>query len=122
MSTRTNPKHAARGRRQRRVRKKVVGTTERPRLAVFRSNRHISVQVIDDSRSRTLAAASSYEADVRSAGSTGNIGTATTVGRLIGERAQAAGVNTVVFDRGGNRYHGRVAALADAAREAGLEF
>jgi large subunit ribosomal protein L18 len=122
MSTRTNVKHAARGRRQRRVRKKVVGTTERPRLAVFRSNRHISVQVIDDSQGRTLAAASSYEADVRSAGSTSNVSAATTVGRLIGDRAQAAGVKAVVFDRGGNRYHGRVAALADAAREAGLEF
>ncbi len=122
MSSRTNVKHAAHKRRQRRVRKKVVGTTERPRLAVFRSNRHISVQVIDDSLGRTLAAASSYEADVRSAGATGNVDASTSVGRLIGERARAAGISTVVFDRGGNRYHGRVAALAAAAREAGLEF
>lgn len=122
MSTRTNPRQAAKSRRHRRVRKKVVGTADRPRLAVFRSNRHISVQVIDDTASHTLAAASSYEADVRAAGHTGNVDAATTVGRLIGERAKAAGVEAVVFDRGGNRYHGRVAALADAARAAGLEF
>jgi large subunit ribosomal protein L18 len=104
------------------VRKKVTGTTERPRLAVFRSNRHISVQVIDDTRGHTVAAASSYEAEIRSAGPTGTVGAAATVGTLVGERAKAAGVGTVVFDRGGNRYHGRVAALADAARAAGLEF
>lgn len=113
---------AARKRRQRRVRKKVVGTVARPRLAVFRSNRHISVQIIDDSEGRTLVAASSYEPEVRAAGSTSSVTAAAAVGKLIGERASAAGVNTVVFDRGGNRYHGRVAALADAAREAGLEF
>ena len=122
MARKTVPAHAARSRRQRRVRKKVVGTTERPRLAVFRSNKHISVQVIDDSRGHTLAAASSYEADVRSAGSTGSVGAASSVGALIGDRAKAAGVSTVVFDRGGNRYTGRVAALADGAREAGLNF
>ena len=122
MSTKTNRKHAAHRRRHRRVRKKVVGSEQRPRLAVFRSNRHISVQIIDDSRGHTVAAASSYEEAVRSAGSTGTVDAATTVGKLIGERARAAGVSTVVFDRGGNRYHGRVAALADAAREAGLEF
>ncbi|MEL7158154.1 MAG: 50S ribosomal protein L18 [Actinomycetota bacterium] len=122
MSTKTNPKHAARSRRQRRVRKKVVGTADRPRLAVFRSNRHISVQLIDDATGHTLAAASSYEADVRSAGSTGSIEAATKVGQLIGDRAKASGISAVVFDRGGNRYHGRVAALADAARSAGLEF
>lgn len=117
----TNVKAAARSRRQRRVRKKVIGTAERPRLAVFRSNRHISVQLIDDSVGKTIAAASSYEAELRSA-ATGNVVTATAVGTKIGERAKAAGVTTVVFDRGGNRYHGRVAAVADAAREAGLEF
>ncbi len=122
MSTKTNPRQLSRSRRQRRVRKKVTGTTERPRLAVFRSNRHISVQVIDDSQGRTLAAASSYEADVRDGNSTSSVEAATAVGRLVGERAKAAGVDTVVFDRGGNRYHGRVAALADAARAAGLEF
>lgn len=122
MSAKANSKHAARTRRQRRVRKKVIGSAERPRLAVFRSNRHISVQVIDDTKGHTLASASSYEADVRSAGSTGTVDAASTVGQLVGERAKSAGVEAVVFDRGGNRYHGRVAALADAARAAGLEF
>jgi len=114
-------------RRHRRVRKKVTGTAGRPRLAVFRSNRHVVAQVIDDETGRTLAAASSMEKDLRSAndGNTGNSGNkagATVVGRLVAERAKAAGVSRVVFDRGGFRYHGRVAALADAAREAGLEF
>lgn len=122
MGARATTRQAARSRRQRRVRKKVVGTAERPRMAVFRSNKHISVQVIDDSKSETVAAASTYEAAVRGAGSTGSADAAKNVGRLIGERASAAGVETVVFDRGGNRYHGRVAALADAAREAGLKF
>jgi large subunit ribosomal protein L18 len=122
MAIKTNARHAARFRRRRRVRKKVVGTAARPRLAVFRSNRHISVQVIDDDAGHTLAAASSYEAEIRSAGPTGTVDAAATVGRLIGERAKATGVGPVVFDRGGNRYHGRVAALADAARAAGLEF
>ncbi len=122
MGTKTNRQHAAKSRRQRRVRKKVTGTTERPRLAVFRSNKHISVQLIDDTKGHTLASASSYEADIRSAGSTGSTEAAASVGKLVGERAKAAGVDTVVFDRGGNRYHGRVAALADAARSAGLEF
>ena len=123
MATRAAGRQAARSRRQRRVRKKVVGTSERPRLAVFRSNKHISVQLIDDSKSHTMAAASTYESAARSddAG-TGSAAAASAVGRLIGERATAAGIDTVVFDRGGNRYHGRVAALADAAREAGLKF
>ena len=120
MTARIIKKHTARTRRQFRVRKKVIGTTERPRLAVFRSNRHISVQLIDDSLGNTLAAASTYESAVE--GTTSNVVAAKQVGQLIGERAKAAGVTTVVFDRGGNKYHGRVAALADAAREAGLEF
>ncbi len=110
-----------RARRHHRVRKKVAGTSERPRLAVFRSNRHIVAQVIDDHTGRTLAAASTVEKELRSAG-TGNKEGAATVGRLLAERARAAGVERVVFDRGGFRYHGRVAALADAARQAGLEF
>lgn len=122
MATRTATRQAARDRRQRRVRKKVVGTTERPRLAVYRSNKHISVQLIDDSKSHTLAAASTYESGVAGDSGSGSVAAASEVGRLIGERAKAAGVDTVVFDRGGNRYHGRVAALADAAREAGLNF
>lgn len=123
MATRAPGRQAARSRRQRRVRKKVVGTTERPRLAVFRSNKHISVQLIDDSKSHTLTSASTYETAVCADGTgTGSAEAAKSVGQLIGERATAAGVDTVVFDRGGNRYHGRVAALADAAREAGLKF
>lgn len=121
MAGKTIKKHALRSRRQRRVRKRVIGTTERPRLAVFRSNRHISVQVIDDSQGVTLAAASTYELGVAEAG-TGNKDAATKVGQLVGERAKSAGITTVTFDRGGNKYHGRVAALADAARDAGLEF
>ena len=107
-------------RRHRRVRKKVRGTAERPRLAVFRSNNHIYAQVIDDVAGRTVAAASS--ADKALEGSGGNVDAATKVGALVAERAKAAGVERVVFDRGGFRYHGRVAALADAAREGGLEF
>ena len=110
-----------RQRRHRRVRKTVVGTPARPRLAVFRSNRHITAQVIDDTSGRTLAAAATVEADLRS-GATANKQAAATVGRLVAERAKAAGVTKVVFDRGGFLYHGRVASLADAAREAGLEF
>jgi large subunit ribosomal protein L18 len=114
-------KRAGRIRRHRRVRKSVKGTPERPRLAVFRSNKHISAQVIDDVEGVTLATASTVEPELRSAGG-GNVAAASDVGRLVAERAKAAGVTTVVFDRGGFRYHGRVAALADAAREAGLEF
>ena len=110
----------ARIRRHARVRKQVEGTPQRPRLAVFRSNRHIAVQVIDDLSGRTLAAASTLEADLRSTG--GNKAGATQVGARIAERAKAAGVSAVVFDRGGFRYHGRIAAVADAARDAGLEF
>lgn len=110
----------ARDRRHVRVRKKVRGTPERPRLAVYRSNRYIYAQIIDDAAGRTLASASSQEADLR-AGAL-NIGTAAKVGELLGSRAKEAGVSTVVFDRGGYKYHGKVKALADAAREAGLEF
>ncbi|HTT89821.1 MAG TPA: 50S ribosomal protein L18 [Acidimicrobiales bacterium] len=112
----------ARNRRHHRVRKKVSGTPERPRLAVFRSNRHVVAQVIDDLSGRTLAAASSLEGAVKGAGPTGNRAAAAAVGKLVAERAKAAGVSQVAFDRGGFLYHGRVAALADGAREAGLEF
>jgi large subunit ribosomal protein L18 len=108
--------------RHRRVRKKVHGTAERPRLAVYRSNKHIAVQVIDDDRGHTLAAASSTETDLRSAGSGGSVAAAERVGALVAERAKAAGVTAVVFDRGGYAYHGRVAAIADAARNGGLDF
>jgi large subunit ribosomal protein L18 len=106
-------------RRHRRVRKKVEGTAARPRLAVFRSNKHIYVQAIDDMSGRTIAAASTTEADLRG-GATATVDAAKAVGKLVGERVKATGVTTVVFDRGGFKYHGRVAAVADGAREAGL--
>jgi large subunit ribosomal protein L18 len=112
----------SRKRRHHRVRKKITGTPDRPRLAVFRSNRHLVLQVIDDVAGHTLAAASTVEADVRSAGSTGSIDAAQRVGTLVGQRAREAGVTKVVFDRGGFLFHGRIKAAADAAREAGLEF
>lgn len=110
-------------RRHRRVRRKVVGTSERPRLAVFRSNQHIYVQLIDDTRHHTLAAASTLEPDLRSdLEVSSNRDASVRVGQLIAERAKAQGIDQVVFDRGGNLYHGRVKALADAAREGGLNF
>lgn len=108
-------------RRHRRIRKKVLGTPERPRLCVFRSLKHIYAQVIDDVHGRTLAAVSST-AKSAGLGSGGNIASAKEAGRLIAERAKAKGIHKVVFDRGGYLYHGRVKALAEAAREAGLEF
>jgi large subunit ribosomal protein L18 len=104
------------------VRKKVHGTATRPRLAVFRSNKHLVAQVIDDDAGRTLVAASTAEPDQRAAGSGGTVDAATRIGTLVAERAKAAGIEQVVFDRGGFLYHGRIAALATAAREAGLEF
>ena len=109
-------------RRHRRVRKKIHGTAARPRLAVFRSNRHLSVQVINDDAGTTLVAATTLEADQRSAGSGATVDAATRVGQLIAERSKAAGIEKVVFDRGGFAYHGRIAAVASSAREAGLEF
>jgi large subunit ribosomal protein L18 len=113
--------HELRLRRHRRVRKHVIGTAERPRLTVFRSNKHIAAQIIDDTVGRTLVSASTLEAAQRT-GATGNTAAATEIGKLIAARARAEGVTKVVFDRGGSRYHGRVAALAEAAREAGLEL
>ncbi len=112
-------------RRHARIRAKVTGTAERPRLAVSRSHRHISAQVIDDIAARTLVAASSVEPELRASlgsGGGGNVEGARAVGRLLAQRATQAGIRRVVFDRGGFAYHGRVAALADAAREQGLEF
>ncbi len=108
-------------RRHARLRKKVQGTPDRPRLSVKRSSRHIVVQVIDDLAGHTLAAASSLEVDVRSIAGDKKA-RAAAVGKLVAERAREAGVSAVVFDRGGYDYHGRIAALADAAREGGLEF
>jgi large subunit ribosomal protein L18 len=113
--------HELRDRRHRRVRKKISGTAARPRLAVFRSGRHIYVQAIDDVQGRTVASASTMEKSARG-GSGATVAAAREVGKRVGERAKAAGVTTVVFDRGGFQYHGRVAAVADGAREAGLEF
>jgi large subunit ribosomal protein L18 len=110
-------------RRHSRIRRKVEGTTDRPRLAVFRSNQHIYAQLIDDSQHHTIASASTLEADLRSdLASGGNCDASTQVGKLIAERAIAKGIQQVVFDRGGNLYHGRVKALAEAAREGGLNF
>lgn len=116
-------KQQLRQRRHARVRLKVGGTTERPRLAVYRSEHHIYAQVIDDSKGHTLAAASSLDAGLRAEQPYGgNVNAAKAVGSLLAERALEKGVKQVVFDRGGFAYHGRVAALADAARERGLEF
>nr|WP_225752279.1 50S ribosomal protein L18 [Pseudoclavibacter sp. Marseille-Q3772] len=114
-------KQAVRGRRHARLRKKIVGTAARPRLSVTRSARHVFVQVIDDSQGHTLASASTMEAELR--GLDGDkTAKARRVGEIIAERAKAAGIEEVVFDRGGNKYAGRVAAIAEAAREAGLNL
>ena len=118
---RSTSKAAARARRHFRLRKRVSGTAQRPRLVVTRSSRHVVAQVIDDGAGRTLASASSMEADVRTSG-TDKTAQARKVGELVASRAKQAGVETVVFDRGGNMFHGRIAALAEGAREGGLEF
>ena len=110
---------AARRRRHLRVRKRIAGTAERPRLVVTRSSRHVVAQVVDDTRGHTLASASTMEVDLRELDGD-KTAKARRVGELLAERARAAGVEAVVFDRGGNRYHGRVAAVADGAREGGL--
>ncbi|HVC40552.1 MAG TPA: 50S ribosomal protein L18 [Candidatus Saccharimonadales bacterium] len=118
-------RRAARARRHRRVRKHVSGTAARPRLAVFRSLRHIGAQLVDDSTGRTLVAASTTEPALRAVIGDANACTAagaTAIGKTISERARAAGVDTVVFDRAGYLFHGRVKALAEAAREGGLKF
>ena len=116
-------KNEIRKRKHLRVRKTVSGTTARPRLCVFRSNSHIYAQIIDDTEGTTLVAASSLDKDVKSSVSNGsNIDAAKEVGKLIAKRAQDKEISEVVFDRGGYIYHGRVAALAEAAREAGLQF
>lgn len=118
-----NDKNKARLRRHLRVRKKITGTTERPRLNIFRSSKHMYAQLIDDVKGVTIASASTVDKELRDqVGNGGNVEAAGKVGALIAERAKKAGVSQVVFDRGGYLYHGRVKALADAAREAGLEF
>ena len=118
---RAKGKSAARGRRHLRLRKKVTGTTVRPRLVVSRSSRHVFVQVVDDTLGKTVASASTMEADLRSFEGD-KTAKARKVGELVAERAKAAGVSSAVFDRAGNKYHGRIAALADGARAGGLTF
>ena len=113
-------RHEIRRRIHERIRTRLAGTQERPRLAVFRSLNHIYAQVIDDQQGHTLVAAASIEKDLRGKG--GNVEGAKVIGKAIAERAKEKGIKRVVFDRGGYQYHGRVKALADAAREAGLEF
>ena len=108
----------SKARRHFRLRKKVAGTAERPRLVVTRSSRHLYAQIVDDARGATLASASTYKLDAEG----DKTAQAKKVGAVLAERARAAGISRVVFDRGGNKYHGRIAALADAAREGGLEF
>jgi large subunit ribosomal protein L18 len=120
-TTASAARRVARLRRHNRLRKKVVGTAERPRLVVNRSSRHIHVQLVNDANGTTIAAASSIEADVRAVDGDKKAHSVR-VGQLIAERAKAAGIAAVVFDRGGNTYGGRIAALADAARENGLKF
>src|SRR5262249_26146323 len=119
VGTTMHQKVKARHHRHQRVRKKVRGTSARPRLSVFRSSRHVYAQLIDDVHGHTLVAASTMEPDARS-GATATVDAAKSVGQRLGERAAAAGITSVVFDRGGFRYHGRVAAVADGARDAGL--
>ena len=119
LGTRGKSKSAASGRRHARLRKKVVGTALRPRLVVTRSARHVFVQVVDDSKGFTLASASTIETDLRTFDGD-KTAKASKVGELVAERAKEAGIEAVVFDRGGSRYAGRVAAIADGAREAGL--
>ncbi|MFI5957926.1 50S ribosomal protein L18 [Cryptosporangium sp. NPDC051539] len=114
-------RRVGKARRHFRLRKKVAGTETRPRLVVTRSTRHIYAQVIDDTAGRTLASASTLDTSIRG-GDGDKSAQAKKVGQLVAERAKAAGIDAVVFDRGGNKYHGRIAALADAAREGGLEF
>jgi len=115
-------KNEIRKRKHLRVRKKISGTAECPRLCVFRSNANIYAQIIDDVNGNTLVSASSLDKDIKSAGNGGNKDAAASVGKLVAERALAKDIKEVVFDRGGYVYHGRVAALAEAAREAGLSF
>ncbi len=120
---RSKEKYIARHKRQRRVRKKITGTRQRPRLSVFRSLRHIYAQIIDDEAGNTLIAASTLSSELKDSLSTqGNISAAQQVGALIARRAKEHQIESVVFDRGGNLYHGRIKALAEAAREEGLRF
>jgi large subunit ribosomal protein L18 len=115
-------RRVGKARRHFRIRKRVSGTATRPRLVVNRSSRHITAQIVDDTIGQTVASASTLDASIRGQAVGDKTAQARKVGELLSERAKAAGVSAVVFDRGGNKYHGRIAALADAAREGGLEF
>jgi large subunit ribosomal protein L18 len=121
LGTRGKSKTAAKGRRHARLRKRIVGSAERPRLVVTRSARHVFVQIVDDAKGHTLASASTLETDLRSFDGD-KTAKARRVGELLAERAKQAGIEAVVFDRGGNKYAGRVAAIADGAREGGLSL
>lgn len=121
LGTRGKSKSAAKDRRHARLRKRITGTTERPRLVVTRSARHVFVQIVDDTKGHTVASASTMEGDLRSFDGD-KTAKARKVGELLAERAKKAGIEAVVFDRGGNRYAGRVAAIADGAREGGLSL
>ncbi len=118
----TNPRTTARAKRVSRIRKKITGTSERPRLCVFKSNKHIYAQVVDDSLGKTIASMSTLDKDFEAGDDKDKSGAAKKVGTAIAERALAAGVEMVVFDRGGYIYHGRVKSLSEAAREGGLKF
>ncbi len=119
---RTNPKTIARAKRVQRIRKRISGSSERPRLRVSKSNQHIYAQIIDDSLGRTLVAMSTMDKEYTPGDEKGKIGAAKQVGLLLASRAKAAGISKVVFDRGGALYHGRVKSLSEGAREGGLEF
>ena len=118
----TNKKLIARQKRIQRIRKKISGTSERPRMRVFRSNRHVYVQIIDDTTQRTIVAMSTLDKEFDDSELNGKCAKATEVGKKVAEKAKGAGITKVIFDRGGNLYHGRIKALSEGAREAGLEF
>jgi len=119
---RTNPKTIARAKRVKRIRKKITGTAEQPRLRVFKSNRHIYAQIVNDAAGHTLISMSTLDKEFALGDEKGKTGAAKKVGEMIGARAKAAGITKVVFDRGGSIYHGRVKSLSEGAREGGLEF
>ena len=118
----TNKKLIARNKRIKRIRKKISGTPDKPRMRVFRSNRHVYVQIIDDTTQRTMVAMSTMDKEFNAAELNGKCEKAAEVGKKVAEKAKIAGITKVIFDRGGNLYHGRIKALSEGAREAGLEF
>ena len=118
----TNPKTTARAKRIRRIRKKISGTSERPRLRVFKSNKHMYAQLIDDVSGHTLVSMSTIDKEFEAGDEKGKVGAAKKIGVMLATRAKAAGINKVIFDRGGSVYHGRVKSLSEGAREGGLEF